>query len=320
MKVALHDADKTNFPNLALMKLSTWHKEKGRDVCWYDALWSHSYDKVYSSKVFTFTKTEKLHGNIIYGGTGYDSRGLSTKLAHRDWDRCRPDYNLYGRGVYHGFSLGFLTRGCPNNCSWCIVPTKEGKIRAYMDIEDFLEHDKAVLLDNNVLAHAHGIGQIEKIIRLGIKVDFNQGLDARLIDNALSKLLAKVKWLSPIRLACDTKSQMNDVQRAVTLLRWHNATPMRYSVYVLVKEIECAMERVRFIKGMNLDPFAQPYIDEKTKPTDEQKDFARWVNHRAIFRSVPWEKYRSRINNRQENQADKFYSGPYVAHKKVCGP
>jgi hypothetical protein len=287
MKVALHDADKTSFPNLALMKLSSYHKARGDEVVWYDALWSHEYDKVYSSKVFTFTPTERLYGNVFYGGTGTSGRDLPDVVSLSN----PPDYSLYGCDS----SYGFLTRGCPNKCPWCIVPRKEGDIRPESDIEDFLRHDSAILMDNNVLAHPHGVQQIEKIAKMGIKIDFNQGLDARLIDDPMARLLAKVKWLAPIRLACDTAGQMKAIQKAVTHLRWHNATPRNYFVYVLVRtDISDAIERVRFLKGIGLDPFAQPYIDfdGKVKPTREQKQFARWVNHKAIFKSVTWEQYR----------------------------
>ena len=327
MKIALHDADKTGFPNLALMKISAFHKAQGDGVAWYDALWSGDYDKVYSSKVFTFTPNPKLYGNVVYGGTGYDNieqwdtnqggegwvsgDGLSCSenqyggISQPDSGRnngirpnCSeafhgsvcPDYDLYSN---LDSSYGFLTRGCPNNCSWCVVPIKEGGIRPESDIEDFLRHDSAVLMDNNVLAHPHGIHQIEKIAKMGIKVDFNQGLDARLIDDSIARLLAKVKWLKPIRLACDRQSQMKHIQKAVTLLRWHNAKPRTYFVYVLVKDVQDAIERVKFLKGMYLDPFAQAYraIKNPKEPTREQKDFCRWVNHKAVFKSVMWGDY-----------------------------
>ncbi|MCP4649570.1 MAG: radical SAM protein [PVC group bacterium] len=286
MKIALHDVDKTKYPNLALMKISAWHKKEGDKITWYDPLLSHQYDAVYSSKVFTFTKTEKLFGkHIIRGGTGID---IHARLRNIIEHGC-PDYDLYNLD----YSLGFLTRGCIRQCSFCIVPKKEGYIKPHQDIEQFLRHDKAVLMDNNVLACDYGIEQIEKIIKLGIKVDFNQGLDARLIDNSMAKLLSKVKWLSPIRLACDSQKQMDPTQKAVTLLRWHNATPRRYFIYVLIKDPKEALERIKFLKGLDLDCHAQPFIDFENSrpPTRDQKNLARWVNHKAIFKSVPWGEY-----------------------------
>ena len=290
MEIGLHDNDKTSFPNLALMKLSAYHKKKGDDVEWYIPIMSKIYDKVYSSKVFTYTPEYSLLGNnVVKGGTGYNLfKNLPEKIEHT----C-PDYSLYPDFTS---ALGFLTRGCPNKCSWCIVPQKEGNIKPNADIEEFLDNRKsAVLMDNNVLASEHGLNQIEKIINLKIKVDFNQGLDARLIDDSVAKLLSKVKWLHPIRMACDTQSQMDSIFKATQLLRWHNATPMTYFVYVLVKDIPDALERVKFLKGLNLDPFAQPYIDftNKKKITWEQRKFASWVNMKPAFKKMTFEEFKT---------------------------
>ncbi|GAG76488.1 unnamed protein product, partial [marine sediment metagenome] len=180
-----------------------------------------------------------------------------------------------------------------NKCKWCFVPEKEGDIKAHADIEEFLRHDKVVLLDNNVLASEHGIKQIEKLIRLKVKVDFNQGLDARLIDNTMAKLLAKVKWLKPIRLACDSQSMKKPIQKAVELLRWNNATPSQYFVYCLLIDPEESLDRIKFLKGLYLDVFAQPYRDkEGTEPEQILKDMARFVDRKEIFKTTTWEEYK----------------------------
>src|SRR3990172_7524455 len=231
MRVGLHNGDgKVNFPNLALMKLSSWHKTKGDEVTWFSPLKRDSYDKVYSSKVFSFSplclyfpkdKTEK-------GGIGY---GLFDDLPY-DIEHICPDYSLYNID----YSMGFLTRGCFRNCSWCVVPKKEGKLRKNADLEEFVVYKKVVLMDNNILGCEHGIEQIEQIARLGLKVDFNQGLDARLIDKNVAKLLGKVSWLKPVRLSCDTKDQMFYVAKAVGLLRFYNVLPKTYFCYVLVTD------------------------------------------------------------------------------------
>jgi hypothetical protein len=284
MRVALHDADKTNFPNLALMKLSSWHKLLGDTVELFKA--DQQYDTVYSSKVFTFTPDDPLlPGDTIRGGTGYD---IKTVLPDHI-EACFPDYNLYNMD----YSLGFLTRGCPRRCDWCFVPEKEGGIRPAADVTDFLAHDKVVLMDNNPLAHAHGIAQIEKMIEMGVWVDFNQGLDARLIDDSMARLLSKLKWLAPIRLACDSQAMIEPVRRAIEHLRWNNMVPSRYFCYVLVNDIDETLERLKFLKGMYVDPFAQPYLDKDgTPPTVDQKRLARWVNNRVYYKSMTWEVYR----------------------------
>ena len=285
MKIALHDNDATGYPNLALMKLSAHHKKRGHRVFWFDPLFSESQDAVYSSKIFTFSADGPyLPEHAIKGGTGYDM----TVTLGDDIEHIMPDYSLYGID----YSMGFVTRGCPRKCAHCFVPDKEGDIRANADVTEFLAHKKLVLMDNNILAHPHGIEQIEKIARLGISVDFNQGLDARLIDDAMARVLSRLKWLQPLRLACDSPAMIEPVRKAVECLRWQNVTPARYFCYVLVKDIPQAVEVVRALKGLNVDPFCQPYRDPQgTEPPQEQKDFARWVNMKAEYKSRCWEDY-----------------------------
>lgn len=290
MRVALHDADRTGFANLALMKLSAFHKSCGDTVEWFVP--GGHYDRVYSSKVFTFTPDDPaLPVDTVRGGTGYSMVAELPDYV----ESCFPDYGLYG--LQH--SMGFLTRGCPRRCEHCFVPEKEGNIRAANDITNFLAHGTAVLLDNNVLAHPHGIAQIEKIIRLGIKVDFNQGLDARLIDDTTARLLSRVKWLSPLRLACDDVRQIDTVRRAIETLRWCNVTPRQYSCYVLVRDVPEALTVIRFLKGMACDAFAQPFIDkEGTPPNRDQRRLTRWTNLKQLYRGAVWEDYANERGDR----------------------
>jgi len=290
LKIGLLDIDGHNFPNLALMKIYAYHKSMGDDIEFASPLFG-SYDIIYKSKVFTFTSDDNScykADEIIKGGTGYDR---SIILDHDDIDyTC--GYRLYN--CEHAY--GFLTRGCPNKCSWCIVPEKEGNIKAYADIGSFIgSYKTAVLMDNNVLASDHGIKQIEKIIDMKIKVDFNQGLDARLIDDSMAKLLSRVKWLKPLRLACDSQAMKNPVEKAVSLLRKYNCTPKNYFVYTLIKDVNESVDRIMFLKSLKVDPFGQPFRDfnNNVDPTKEQKQVARWVNHKAIFKTVDFNEYRS---------------------------
>jgi len=290
-KIGLIDIDGHNFPNLALMKLSAFHKQKGDNV---EFVTIGDYDKTYMSKVFTFSPEFVNgfgnYGEVINGGTGFNK----TNTLPDEIEHLMPDYSLYKTDK----AYGFLTRGCPNKCQWCIVPKKEGSIKGNADITEFWNGQKeAVLLDNNVLASDFGLKQIEKIIDLGIKIDFNQGLDARLIANNedIAKLLSRVKWAKPLRMACDQKSQMKYIEKATELLRKYNTTPKNYFIYLLVKDIEDAYERALFLEDLKLDPFAQPYRDFENNilPTKEQKMFSRWVNHKAIFKTIDWKDYKT---------------------------
>lgn len=290
MKVAIHDADKTGFPNLALMKLSAWHKAQGHHVEMFQPLFKAQYDHIYSSKVFTFTPEDEYLPEIAERrGIGRGDMGsLPANVEHA----C-PDYALYGST----HAQGFVTRGCPNKCAWCVVPKKEGAIRDHADVEEFLGGmSDVVLMDNNILASEHGLRQLEKICRLGVKLDCNQGLDARLVDPAIAAVLGSIRW-KKMRFACDRAAQMPAVEKAVRMVRAAGGKKTfgdRIFVYVLVQDITDALERVEFLRRLDVDAFAQPYRDfgNNIEPTAEQRAFARWVNHKAIFKSVPWAKYR----------------------------
>lgn len=296
MKVGLIDVDGHNFPNLALMKLSAWHKAQGDEVEWYNGLeW---YDRVYMSKVFTFTADDLRviqASETIKGGTGYDMHTLlPTNVEH-----ILPDYLLYPKSEkYDGqTAFGFLTRGCPNRCKWCIVPMKEGKVRENADIEEFLDgKKKAILMDNNVLASEFGIRQIEKIVKMKLRVDFNQGLDARLIDNAVANLLAKVKWIDYIRLACDKHSQIQEIKKAYKLLQKHGYS-RKIFCYTLIQELKESYDRINHFRNEKwFIPHAQPYRDftSHLRVPDWQSDMARWANRTELFRSCDFKDYRPR--------------------------
>lgn len=301
MRVALHDADGTRFPNLALMKLSAFHRAQADSVERYIPLMNDSYDRVYSSKVFSFSEKEPhLPRNTVRGGTGYGTGpNLPDEIEH-----IMPDYSLYPQ---FQASLGFITRGCIRSCPWCVVPGKEGQIRAHAELEEFLRPGcrDVVLMDNNILAHDHGIMQLEKSIARKLRIDCNQGLDARLIasDDALAHLLSRVHWIRAIRLACDHKSQMESVERSVASIRKHGGKKYTFFCYVLVKDVSDALDRVEFLRKIGVAPFAQPFreLGSSRIPARPLRDFARWVNHKAIFNSVPWGEYNSKEHQPCQN-------------------
>ena len=284
MRIGLINVD-SKIPNLALMKISTYHKAKGHDVHFYSEF--ADYDLIYASKVFSYTPDYRYYpdNNVIKGGSGYI--GNNTVLPD-DIEHTCPDYSLYPCMDY---SLGFITRGCIRTCNFCIVPKKEGYIRPNADIDEFTKHKNLVCLDNNILSSDFGLKQIEKIISRKIKVDFNQGLDARIINNPdIAELLSRVKWLKPLRMAMDNMGEADAVIKATELLRKYKTTPKRYFIYLLVREnIADAYERVNICKKYGLDPFAQPYLEPKINYksiTKEQIRFCKWVNIKMFFKNV----------------------------------
>jgi len=282
MRVGLYAPDST-IPNLALMKLSAYHKLKHDMVSWYSP--TDTYDKVYISKIFTFTKLDFNEQPFIkgveYGGSGYS---LNTELP-LVIDDISPDYSIYPKFKQ---ALGFTTRGCIRKCWFCSVYEKEGMIKPYRSIEQIVGDRKEVLLlDNNILAHEHGIKQIERLTEMQVKVDFNQGLDFRLIDKAVARLLAKINWLVPLRIACDSIDYIGKVVEVISLLRWYNVTPSRYCVYVLAVDFLSTWKLICILKGLFIDPYVQIYKDrDNTEPEKTVKELGMWVNQKRMFRSM----------------------------------
>lgn len=290
MRIGLIAVDGRNsFPNLALMRLSNWHKQRGDTVEWWTGF-TH-YDRVYMSKVFTFTPDFDTVINaeeIITGGTGYKDFGSLPPEV----EACPPDYTLYPNWKP---AVGFLTRGCCRCCDFCIVPRKEGAVHPAATWKEIKRPDsrEMVLLDNNVLASDYGLEQIDRMGREQVWVDFNQGLDARLITPEIAGMLARLHWIRLIRLACDTSEMLPVIRQATSYLKEAGVSQSRFWAYALVRDVEEAHRRVMALREMGVEPFAQPYRDyDGGEPTEEQKAFARWVNRKSLFKSCTWESYK----------------------------
>lgn len=298
MKIGLHDAEaerfrgKKKFPNYALMKISAWHKAQGDTVEWWNPL--GLFDRVYSSKVFDFTpENPYLPTNTIKGGTGY---GLFTELAP-EIDAMFPDYSIYPDCDY---AIGYLTRGCPNRCRWCVVPKKEGNIRSYRTWQELVrpDTDKLVLMDNNIMACDYGLEQLGELVGSGYRIDLNQGMDARLVTPEVADILAKLKWIRFLRFSCDSEVQIEPILRTCELLAERGVRPYRVFVYLLVMaDLDNASRRVEALKhlrGINLYAQAERNEGLGIRPSKAQLEFAQRYVYGGCYRRETWQEYLNR--------------------------
>ena len=335
MRIGLIDVDghaskkkwgATIYPNIALAKIARWHKERGDIVEWYNPLYNGLYYRVYMSKVFNFTPDYDYIINnaefIVKGGTGYvigpdfkpDHTGIVSywDCLPKRIDRCQPDYSIYPH-VPKDYAYGFLTRGCPNKCRWCVVPRKEGAIRPYMDVDEIAieGRNKLVLMDNNFLAagdYAHE--QLDKIISRKYRVDFNQALDARLVTDDFARQLAQVKWLDKnrIRFGCDTWAQIRECERAMEMIISYGFHGEFFLYTMLNDDFQECYNRIHYWWDKLQDQrerhasncvyaYAQPYRDPDNphRPIPQwQKDMANWVNKKAHFVAHSFEEFEPR--------------------------
>lgn len=282
MKIGLLDTDGHRFPNLALMKISAWHKKQGDTVEWHMPF--DHYDMVYKSKVFTFTPdVDVMNADVVvHGGTGYD---LDNKLPD-EVEHIMPDYSLYNIA---DTAYGFLTRGCPRNCSFCIVSEKEGRCSTKVaDILDWWNGQHNIeLLDPNLLACKDSIELINQLAITKARVNINQGADCRLLNEDNIYALNQVK-IGMIHFAWDFMAQSNNVLRGLEMYAKLGAIQNERNrrVYVLTNfdtTMEENLYRIYKLREMHYDPYVMIY--DKDHAPLEIKRLGRWVNNKFIFRS-----------------------------------
>lgn len=271
------------------MKISTYHKQKG-DVVGFNI---SDPDIVYASIVFSKNKWKGDGIKQMYpgvevhvGGSGYDLKGkLPEYIEH-----IMPDYDLYGLD----YSMGFTSRGCIRKCKFCIVPKKEGYIRSNCSIYEFWDskHKHIMLLDNNILALSDHFNVIaHQILSENLTVDFNQGLDIRLINDGNAEVLSKLKVKPEYRFAFDDIKLEATIRKKVDILKRHGIK--RGFFYVLVgfnSTFEEDMHRINVLKELDQRAFVMKY--ETVVGKQPYTDFARWVNARQLFRTVSFERFR----------------------------
>lgn len=300
MKVGLIDVDGHNFPNLPLMKLSAYHKKQGDSTGFYNP-WDgliEPYDIVYMSKVFSFTPE---YANPIYakevhrGGSGYCIEledGKEVYHAERDKnlpseiEHIYPDYDLYGEER----AIGFLTRGCPRGCGFCHVASKEGKCSYKVaDLDEFWKGQSEICLcDPNLLASTDHMDLLQQLVDTKAKVDFNQGLDVRMITDRNLELLRQVK-LKAIHFAYDRYQDKKIVEPRLKAFK--EATGYGRSkvlVYILCNydtTLEQDLERIAYVRSLDFAPYVTVYDLAHADPI--YKKLQRWCNNYYIFWAEP---------------------------------
>lgn len=286
MKIGLIDVNGHHYPNLALMKLSAWHKAQGDTVEWW---WGWGkYDRVYMSKVFDETYAPDIPepvnaAEIIKGGTGY---GLDNLLPD-EIEHIYPDYSLYPE-LTKNTAYGFLTRGCPRGCPFCIVAEKEGRrsVKVANLSEWWRGQKNIVLMDPNLLACPDHMELLGQLADSGAWVDINQGADARLLteENIAALNRAKIKM---IHFAWDLMEQSDFVLRGLELYARHGVLDERKRrVYVLTNYNTSMKEnlyRIYKLRELKFDPYVMIY--DKPSAPKEIKRLQRWVNNKFIWRS-----------------------------------
>lgn len=283
--ICLVDVD-SKIPNLALMKLSAYHKAKGDNVKFYEPLLDKP-DLIYASKVFDFTPDYEYFPEgvpIIKGGTGYD---MFAKLPE-EAENIMPDYSLYNCD----YAIGRFTRGCIRRCQWCVVPKMDGNaVRQVANLSDFWDGQKVVrLLDDNIMADADIFSRAcEQLHDAGVKVIW-EALDIRLVNDQTAQALASVKNEKSIHFAWDSKAQDRFIVPGIETLKRAGIKPWRLMFYVLIgfgTSREYDLHRVMTLHQLGANPFVMPF----DKSDRYQKDFARWCNNKFVFKSTAWKDY-----------------------------
>lgn len=289
--------DSHNFPSLPLMKLSAYHKAMGDEVEMYMPI--NQYDLVYASKVFSFTDDIDTNSviqadEVRRGGTGYcinvkNGREVFDNSKNsslpREIEHIYPDYALYPQYKY---AVGFLTRGCPRNCGFCVVGEKEGLCsKQAADLNEFWRGQKEIkLLDPNILACENNESLLKQLAESKARVDFTQGIDIRLTNPDNIELLNKIK-VTMLHFAWDNPKQ--DLTKYFRRFSEHTKikSDRNKVVYVLTNynsTLEEDLYRIYKLRELGYSPYVMIY--QKENAPREIRRLQRWVNCRWIFHSV----------------------------------
>lgn len=294
MKIGLIDVDNSNkFPNLALMKISGYYKKLGYDVEWYNPMFNNGYDVVYVSKVFEKSLDYQYFinaKNIKKGGVAYS---LTENLPN-EIENSYPDYELYNF-VGKNKAYGFLTRGCPRQCSFCNVSESQGKKSVKVaDLSQFWNGQKEIiLLDPNILACKDWKELFQQLIDSKAKVDFTQGLDIRLMTDEKVEMLNKIK-IKKIHFALDNAEDIETIEKLKYFRDKLKFKKRQLGVYILINfntTLKQDIDRIKIIDKLDYDPYIMVYNKHLIKRGDIINKIQRTINNKFIYYSLDIQNY-----------------------------
>ena len=280
MKIGLYNLE-PKINNTAMMQVSHYYKQQGDDVELYNHFTHDSYDKIYAFSIFDFTDKGYVTSDMIKGGTGFDIYSkLPNKIANSDLD-----YSIFPdcKTTYIWFS-----RGCIHECPFCVVSEKEGQIRPAKPKNLNPNGEWITVMDNNFFANSYWMDSIEELLKWDQPVDL-QGFDVRIFKPEHGEALKKLKLHKQLKFAWDNPNE--DLTEKINELTQY-IKPYKLMCYVLIGFDSTAredQERVETLRSMKIDPFVMPY----NKSDDYQRAYARYVNHKAIFKTVEWKDYKN---------------------------
>ena len=294
----LIDVDST-IPNLALMHISTWRKSEGIPTGWN----IKDPAEVWASCIFHKNrhKTDGLRflypdAKIDIGGGGIDLH----KNLPADVDKLMPDYSLYPDWTS---DLGFTSRGCPRHCYFCVVPEKEGRFKIHQHPSEFHDpsHKSAVLMDNNILANEDWFFEVTNYyIEKGMAVDFNQGLDIRLMTEEIAHQLKRLKRLKFWRFAFDQMAYKDDVISGIKMLNDAGIKVRNCATWYVylhdASQVQDALERCNILRENKALPYIM--VNRDAIRTQEMTNLKRWTRPQIFF-TTTFEDYDSSIRYRR---------------------
>lgn len=288
------------------MKLSAWHKQHGDSVEWYNPLLSGHLDRVYMSKVFSFTPDYPYNvdaDEVIKGGSGYCislvdgkevfDKSKDIKLPY-EVEHIYPDYSIYYDTIpeVKNTAYGFLSRGCPRGCDFCHVKDKEGR-RTYKvaDLSEFWNGQRnIVLLDPNITACMEWRYLFQELIDSKATIDFSQGLDIRLMTEEKAEMIKQMK-VTNIHFAWDRYEDKELIVPKLKAFKEISGLDHRkLTVYTLTNfdtTIEQDLDRIYTLRELGFNPYVMIYDREHTTSKDAIRQIQRWVNNRFIWEKTP---------------------------------